>query len=1196
MQSWDFWIDRGGTFTDIIARRPDGSLLTAKRLSGSADGSDAAIAGIKEILEKEGAGLADLGSLRMGTTTGTNALLERNGARTVLVVTKGFADAVKIGYQQRPQLFALEIVLPRMLYEEVVEFEERLSAGGQVLLKADPDRLRQDLERAYAAGIRSCAIALLHAYRYPAHELLAAEIAKSVGFEQISLSHDCASLMKFVARTDTTLVDAYLTPLLRNYISGLKKELGTARLAFMQSNGGLADASMFRGKDCILSGPAGGLVGAIKAAESCGFGELITFDMGGTSTDVSHFASELEHIYDTEISGMRIRAPMLDIHTVAAGGGSILGFDGCRCLVGPDSAGANPGPLSYRRCGPLTLTDANLLLGRIQSDYFPKIFGAGASESLDLPSVREAFACLSRRMQEATGQWRRPEEVALGFVKIAVAKMANAIKHVSVQRGHDTRQCLLVCFGGAGGQHACAIAEELGIRSILIHPLAGVLSAYGIGLAETRLTRDLDINQTLDTLDPGRLQEMILSCKKEMCSLLAEKGVRLAEQETRVTAFIAMEGSDYSLGVPFADVTLIAQTFNKKHLARYGFTDENRKLVLVSLSVQLVGHDASGCNLQLPAAGHPEAMRQVTARLFTGSWRDCPLVERKDILPGQKIEGPAVISEENTTTVVDAGWQARMLADGSLLLTLSGEADFACSAAEVGGRPRVDPVTLELFNNLFGFVASQMGITLQNTSQSVNIKERLDFSCALFDAGGNLVANAPHIPVHLGSMGESVKSLIAAKGDQMRPGDAYATNDPYNGGTHLPDITVVSPAFDAGGKELLFFVASRGHHADIGGITPGSMPADSRSIEEEGALFRHLLVMREGRVFDDEIQAQLLCGKYPARKPVQNLADLKAQIAANASGIRQMQEIIEKWGSAAVLAYMGYVQDNAEECLRRVIKTLSSGSFACSLDDGSTIKVQITVDRDRAQAEIDFSGTSAQTATNFNAPLAVCKAAVLYVFRTLVPDEIPLNAGCFRPLKIVVPEGCLLNPVYPAPVVAGNVETSQVIVDVLYGALGVMAACQGTMNNLSFGNQRYQYYETICGGTGAGAGFAGAGPVHANMTNSRLTDPEVLEAQFPVLVESFAVRSGSGGPGKFAGGNGAVRRIRFLEKMTAAILSNRRNTRPYGLAGGGAGLPGRNYIQHLDGSISQLSYRASFSLEPGEILTIETPGGGGYGE
>ena len=1242
-KSWEFWIDRGGTFTDIIARRPDGQLLTAKRLSVSPLYNDAAVAGIKEMLQDNGASLADLQSVRMGTTVGTNALLERNGARTVLVTTKGFADALRIGYQQRPNIFALEIILPEMLYEEVVEFNERVDAAGVVLQEGRLEQLRERLTQVYASGIRSCAIALLHAYKFPAHELQAAAIAREVGFSQISMSHDCAALMKFVSRADTTLVDAYLTPLLRQYIGTVQSELGETKLSFMQSNGGLADSSMFRGKDSILSGPAGGLVGAIKSARASGFANLITFDMGGTSTDVAYFGGEIEHIYDAEISGMRIRAPMLDIHTVAAGGGSILKFDGSRLRVGPDSAGAIPGPLSYKRNGPLALTDANVMLGRIQPQFFPKLFGAEGNESLDLVAVQNAFTELASELNLQLADTRQPEEIAMGFIKIAVAKMANAIKHVSVQRGHDPRECLMVCFGGAGGQHACLLADELGIRYILIHPLAGLLSAFGIGLAETRLAKDLEINLPIHTVDLEAVEKQLCALESDMKGALASRSVDLKRCETKIDAFIYMEGSDYSLPVAYSDAAAMSAAFNKKHLARYGFTDPNRGLILSRMSVQLVAAETEEHDLKMPAPSLRTASQipdkvcgdaRANVRIFYEDWQSCPLIAREDVSGNEPLIGPAIITEDNTTTILDRGWKALKLKDGSLLLSaldggigssspealrsisdevsgfrsdetrgstaqekdISSTHDTQESArAQLNAHAKPDPITLELFNSLFRFVAEQMGITLQNTSQSVNIKERLDFSCALFDAEGNLVANAPHIPVHLGSMGEAVKSLLADRGSSMRPGDAYASNDPYNGGTHLPDITVITPCFDASGTRLLFFVASRGHHADIGGITPGSMPADSHSIEEEGCIFQNMLLMRAERILEQELLAHLTQGKYPSRKPSQNLADLKAQIAANVSGEKQMRDVIAKWGEQTVLAYMGFVQDNAEESVKRAIRALRSGSFASTMDDGSTVKVQITIDSTNATADIDFTGTSLQTSTNFNAPLAVCKAAVLFVFRTLVSDEIPLNAGCFRPLKVQVPEGCLLNPHYPAPVVAGNVETSQVIVDVLYGALGIMAASQGTMNNLSFGNEQYQYYETICGGTGAGASFNGAGPVQSNMTNSRLTDPEVLESQLPVRLELFAVRRGSGGGGLHHGGDGVVRRIRFNERMTASLLSNRRLSPPHGLNGGKSGQPGKNFVERNNGQIEPLAFRASVDLNPGDCLCIETPGGGGFG-
>ncbi len=1202
-KKWSFWIDRGGTFTDVIARRPDGKLLTRKVLSESSKRRDSAVQGIKEILAANGSSLAELGQLRMGTTIGTNALLTRQGAKTVFISTKGFADCVKIAYQNRPDIFALEINLPEMLYEQVIEFDERIDFSGKILTQPDLAQLKSELQAAFGNGIRSCAIALMHGYKYPQHEMLAADAAREIGFEQISVSHESAPLMKLISRADTTLADAYLTPLLHSYIEGLRRDLGDLQLHFMQSNGGLAAAAVFKGKDSILSGPAGGLVGAIKAAESAGFDKLISFDMGGTSTDVSHFHGEIEHIYDTEISGMRIRAPMMDIHTVAAGGGSVLGFDGTRLRVGPDSAGANPGPLCYRKNGPLTLTDANLKLGRIQAKFFPHIFGPNENEALDVDAVNAAFEDLRDETNRKASSKKNADELAYGFIQIAVAKMANAIKHVSIQRGHDVRDCVLVCFGGAGGQHACLIAEELGISKILIHPLAGLLSAYGIGLSNTRLVKDIDYNKALKDLAEEDLIRSVELSSAELGKLMSSDGVSGQEQKTVVNALIQMAGSDYSLSVPFASPAEMSASFAEKHLKRYGFNDDKRELILASLSVQVLGFDSSSENYSfLEKISAPAKERREITLYSKGAWHNCALIERNEMQPGEPICGPALIGEENTTTVIDDGWQASVDKSGSLILTPQNQAllasSFSTPAESSAGKqdkPAVDPIDLELFNNLFKFIAEQMGLTLQNTSQSVNIKERLDFSCALFDAEGNLVANAPHIPVHLGSMGESVKSLIENKFHEMQPGDAFAINDPYSGGTHLPDITIISPAFDADGKRVIFYVASRGHHADIGGITPGSMPADSKSIDEEGILFQHMLVMRNEKVLSDEIEKHLRTGKYPARKASQNIADMKAQIAANSRGIKLMNELIATRGEATVAAYMGYVQDNAEDCVRRAIKSLNSGSFSSKMDDGSTVKVTIEIDKSNASAQIDFTGTSAQTKSNFNAPLAVCKAAVLYVFRSLVRDEIPLNAGCFRPLKLIVPEASLINPTYPAPVVAGNVETSQLIVDVLYAALGIMAASQGTMNNLSFGNQKYQYYETICGGTGAGATFNGAGPVQSHMTNSRLTDPEVLESNYPVILESFSIRKNSGGDGFKHGGNGAIRKLRFAEEMTATVLSNRRDNVPHGLSGGEPGSSGNNLIQHVDGSISKLPFRSSFQIKAGECIIIETPGGGGFG-
>lgn len=1196
-----------------------------------------AIAGILDFLDEKGLTIDDVGSIRMGTTIGTNALLERKGARTVLVTTQGFSDIVRIGYQNRPEIFALQINLPVPLYERVIEFHERIHANGEIAQIANTGRLKTDLKAALDSGIESCAISLLHGYRYPDHELIAASIAAEVGFKQISISHDCTALMKYVSRTDTTLVDAYLTPLLKRYIRNFQDNLGQSNLFFMQSNGGLSEAELFRGKDSVLSGPAGGLIGAAKAAKQCGFDQIITFDMGGTSTDVAYLSGDFEYVYNTELSGVRLRAPMMDIHTVAAGGGSVLTFDGTRYRVGPQSAGGVPGPMSYRRGGPLTITDANLLLGRIQPDYFPKIFGPNKDQPLDLPAIKESFEKLTEAISMATRQENTPDETAFGFLQIAVAKMANAIKKVSIQRGHDARDCTLVCFGGAGGQVACMIAEELGIKNILIHPLAGLLSAYGIGQADRRLVKDIDINTELAGISYHKLHADIEHTRESLLEILDDNNIALEDEELSVQALLRMEGSDYTLTVPFIEQENMVDVFNQKHFERYGFIDSSRKIILQSLSIQLIGKTiARPLNYEIEYAGsgagsstgdkkaegqfiHPgnpyrastdpelepnsltetQTMRRL--KFFSkGKWWHAEIVQRNFLSVGKKLKGPIIVVEANTTTVVDVGWQLEVLEDKSLLLSpeeLQGEEKtYIAQSNSESANTGADPITLELFNNMFRFVAEQMGVTLQNTSYSVNIKERLDFSCALFDGDGNLIANAPHMPVHLGSMGESVKNLIQIRAGTMQAGDVYASNDPYNGGTHLPDITVITPAFDPTGERILFYVASRGHHADIGGISPGSMPSDSKTIDEEGILFQQELLLRDGNFMEKEILDLLNSGNFPARNPAQNLADLKAQVAANTCGVNEMNALISKWGEQTVMRYLQYVQDNAADSVRRSIRSLSPGSFTCTMDNGSEIKVRVDINLDSSKAVVDFTGTSAQTDSNLNAPLAVCKAAVLYVFRTLVKDDIPLNAGCFRPLTLIVPEGCILNPSYPAAVVAGNVETSQVIVDALYGALGMMAASQGTMNNLSFGNERYQYYETICGGTGAGDGFNGAGPVQSHMTNSRLTDPEVLESLFPVILEYFQVRENSGGNGKFVGGPGAVRRIRFKESMTASILSNRRSTSPHGLKGGKDGLPGKNILSKPNGKIIELEACSKVLLQPGDCLQIETPGGGGFGE
>ena len=1203
---WQFWIDRGGTFTDLVARRPDGRLVTHKLLSDNPGHyPDAALQGIRELLGVPAGQTIPaerIAVVKMGTTVATNALLERKGDRTLLLITSGFRDALRIGYQNRPRLFARQIVLPELLYERVAEVQERVSAQGEVITPFDPESARAPLEMAFEAGIRAVAICFLHGYRYPEHERLAAALARRIGFSQVSVSHEVSPLMKLVGRGDTTVVDAYLSPILRRYVERVAADLGATRLLFMQSNGGLADAHRFQGKDSILSGPAGGIVGAARTAAAAGFDRLITFDMGGTSTDVAHYAGEYERAFETLVAGVRMRSPMLHIHTVAAGGGSICRFDGTRLRVGPESAGATPGPACYRQGGPLTVTDCNLLLGRIQPEFFPRVFGPGQDQPLDLETVARRFAALAGEVQAATGRTYSATALAEGFLRIAVENMANAIKQVSTQRGYDVTDYALCCFGGAGGQHACAVADALGMSAIFIHPLAGVLSAYGMGLAEVRRLQERALEAPLN---PGLMPKLgRVFAELEQAGRAEVLAQAIDAEQIRAVRSVRLRyaGSDTALSVIAGDDREMAGRFAAAHRQRFGFIMPDKGLIVEAAMVEVIGGGVEGVEgqtTQLKTHPNPplqggrglEVLPAAMVRLHCeGADRPAPLYRRGDLLPGQCIPGPAIISETGATTLIEPGWQAAVTAGNDLVLTR-----HRPRPARVAVGTAVDPILLEVFNNLFMAIAEQMGVTLANTAHSVNIKERLDFSCALFDADGQLIANAQHIPVHLGSMGEAVRAVIQANGGRFTPGEVFASNAPYNGGTHLPDITVITPVFDEGGQQVLFFVASRGHHADIGGITPGSMPPDSVTIDQEGVLLDNCRLVSGGRFRERELWERLTAGPWPARNPAQNLADLQAQIAANALGARELRRMVEHYGLATVHAYMGHVQDNAAEQVRRTLDRLRDGSFAYEMDTGAVIRVAIRLDRAGRSARIDFTGTSPQQASNFNAPRAVTLAAVLYVFRTLVDDEIPLNAGCLRPLEIIIPPGSLLDPYPPAAVVAGNVETSQCVVDALYGALGVMAAAQGTMNNFTFGNDRYQYYETLCGGAGAGPGFAGVAAVHTHMTNSRLTDPEVLEWRFPVRVEEFRIRSGSGGAGHWQGGDGAVRRLRFLEPMTAAILSGHRRIPPFGLEGGQPGHTGRNAVERCGGAVEELPGTAQVAMQAGDCFVIETPGGGGYG-
>jgi len=1190
-QRWQFWIDRGGTFTDIVGKKPDGqggfTLVTHKLLSENPEQyRDAAVAGMRHLLGLQ-AGEPITPELvecvKMGTTVATNALLERKGEPTLLVTTRGFRDALRIAYQNRPRLFDRHIVLPELLYSAVVEAQERMGAHGEVVQTLDETLLKEELLAQYTQGLRSVSIVFMHGYRYTAHEQAAKRIAQEVGFTQISTSHEVSPMMKFVSRGDTTVVDAYLSPILTRYVQQVAAEMPGVKLFFMQSSGGLTDAHAFAGKDAILSGPAGGIVGMARTASLGGHAKVIGFDMGGTSTDVSHYAGEFEREFETQVAGVRMRAPMMSIHTVAAGGGSLLKFDGERFRVGPQSAGANPGPASYRRGGTLAVTDANVMVGKVQPAYFPNMFGPQANEPLSFEAARAQFDVLAQQ----TG--RAPEAVAEGFINIAVQQMANAIKKISVARGYDVTRYTLQCFGGAGGQHACLVADALGMTRVFVHPLAGVLSAYGMGLADQNVIKEQAVEARLNAQALPEVAEKLNTLAAAAQGELQRQQVSTGAVSVFKRVHVRYEGSDSALVVPFGSLADIETGFEAAYRQRFAFLMAGKALVVEAVSVEAVVAGDAPAEPRLPLHEPREVPRRETVRMYSGGqWHQAALVVREDLRAGDVISGPAIIAEKNATTVVEPGWEANLTALDHLVLERRAQ-----RAMQFAAGTTVDPVLLEVFNNLFMNIAEQMGLQLQNTAHSVNIKERLDFSCALFDATGNLIANAPHMPVHLGSMGESIKTVVRENAATMQPGDVFVLNDPYHGGTHLPDITVITPVYMDG--KPTFYVGSRGHHADVGGTTPGSMPPFSTRIEEEGVQINNVKLVDRGVLQEATMLALLASGEYPSRNPQQNMADLKAQIAANEKGVQELRKMVDQFGLGVVQAYMGHVQDNAEESVRRVITRLKNGAFTLPLDNGAQITVAIRVDTAQRSAEVDFTGTSAQQTNNFNAPTAVCMAAVLYVFRTLVNDDIPLNAGCLKPIKVIIPAGSMLNPNPPASVVAGNVETSSCITNALYGALGVMAASQCTMNNFTFGNKRYQYYETISGGSGAGDGFDGTSVVQTHMTNSRLTDPEVFEFRFPVRLESYEIRDNSGGAGHWRGGNGGVRRVRFLEPMTASILSNGRLHGAFGMSGGEPGHVGINRVVRASGHVEELGHIGQTDMQAGDIFEIHTPGGGGFG-
>ncbi len=1232
---WNFWIDRGGTFTDVVARTPNGEILARKVLSenpGAYD--DAALEGIRQFLgvASDAAIPAHLiETVKMGTTVATNALLERKGERTLLVITQGLKDQLEIGYQARPDIFAKEIIKPEMLYTRVIEAYERVRTDGTVEMILDEAALERDLRAALADDIKSVAFAFMHSYAHPAHEKRAADIARNLGFTYVAASHEVSPLIKIVGRGDTTVADAYLSPILRRYVDKVASALSllapgdspagsrppvAVKVMFMASSGGLTSADLFLGRDAILSGPAGGIVGMAETAKLAGFGRVIGFDMGGTSTDVSHFAGDYERSFETEVAGVRMRVPMMRIHTVAAGGGSILFYDGNRFRAGPESAGSNPGPKCYRRGGPLTVADANVMVGKLQASLFPKIFGPDRDQPLDEAAVRAAFEEMAARINADTGEKRSPEQVADGFIRIAVENMANAIKKISVQQGYDVTEYALQCFGSAGGQHACLIADTLGMETVLLHPLSGLLSAYGMGLANIRASREESVETVLDEATLVRIETLGAELSKVVLDQILQQGVASEQSTVTTRVHVRYDGTDNALPVELGTIENMRAVFEAEHRRRYGFVSPEKRVFAATIEVEAQGGGASILEPDLPIAEMGASAARTATRFFSGNaWHEAPVYFRDGLKPGHKIVGPALVIEPHQTVSIEPGWNLEVTPKNHLVLRRV----VARSVERLGAK--ADPMLLEVFNNLFMSIAEQMGEALRNTAQSVNIKERLDFSCAVFDSTGALVANAPHMPVHLGSMDKSVETIIAMNKGTMKPGDVYMLNAPFNGGTHLPDITVVTPVFRGLGipspaagsataespgttkepPEILFYVASRGHHEDIGGLTPGSMTPKATHIDEEGVYIDNFKLVAQGRFLEAETHAMLCGAKYPARRPDKNIADLKAHVAANARGMAELDKMVHHFGLDVVRAYMNHVQDNAEESVRRLLSRLKDGHYRVEMDQGTHVEVRITVDQKNRSAVVDFTGTSPSPANNFNAPAPVTRAATLYVFRIMCDEHIPMNAGCLKPITLKIPAGSMLAPVYPAAVVAGNVETSQIVTNCLLAALGAMGPSQGTMNNLTFGNDRVQYYETICSGSPAGyfsdgRGFNGTSGVHVHMTNTRLTDPEILELRYPVLLETFGIRRGSGGKGKWHAGDGTYRRIRFLERMDCAILSGYRRVRPYGLDGGEPGQCGRNAVRRLSGVEEELQGCDQTILEAGEAIIIETPTGGGVGQ